>query len=94
MIRAGKGDKDRQTVFSKSIEEDLRYHLNKIEALYDKDRDDGLAGVQLSDSLDRKYPNASKQWIWFWVFPSQVRSVDPRTNTVSWIFGPPYRPRT
>ena len=70
MVRAGKGDKDRQTVFSETIEQDLRRHLNKIEALYEKDRSDDPAGVHMPDALDRKYPNASKEWIWFWVFPS------------------------
>ena len=82
MVRAGKGDKDRQTVFSATIEEDLRRHLDEIQVLYEKDRADDLAGVYMPGALDRKYPNASKEWIWFWVFPSNVRSVDPRTNLV------------
>jgi integron integrase len=82
MIRAGKGDKDRQTVFSETIEDDLRRHLGRIEELYQKDRAEDLAGVYMPNALDRKYPNASKEWIWFWVFPSNVRSVDPRSNVV------------
>jgi site-specific recombinase XerD len=27
-----------------------------------------------------KYPNASRAWGWQWVFPSAVKSVDPRTG--------------
>lgn len=81
MIWAGKGDKDRQTVFSETVEEDLRRHLDRVQAFYQEGADN-LAGVHMPDALDRKYPNASKEWIWFWVFPSNVRSVDPRTNLV------------
>lgn len=27
--------------------------------------------------LDRKYPNAGKEWAWHWVFPGRQRSTDP-----------------
>jgi len=32
--------------------------------------------------LERKYPNAAKEWGWFWVFPSKSLSIDPRSNAV------------
>ncbi|MCA1957262.1 MAG: tyrosine-type recombinase/integrase [Nitrospira sp.] len=32
--------------------------------------------------MEKKYPRAGKQWAWFWLFPSQSLSVDPRTHTV------------
>ena len=31
--------------------------------------------------LARKYPNADRQWIWQFVFPSSTRSRDPRNGT-------------
>jgi len=30
---------------------------------------DKVAGVQLHEALERKYPNAGKEWAWQWVFP-------------------------
>jgi site-specific recombinase XerD len=31
-------------------------------------------------ALERKYPNAGKEWAWYWVFPSQAPSTDPITG--------------
>jgi integrase len=36
--------------------------------------------VYLPHALERKYPNANKQWCWQYVFPSHKRSVDPRSK--------------
>ena len=33
-------------------------------------------------ALERKYPNAGKEWAWFLVFPSHKNSIDPRTRIV------------
>jgi len=80
IIRSGKGDKDRRTVLPEAIKEELSTHMNEIRALYKKDRDAKLNGVQLPGALERKYPNAGKEWGWFWLFPSQSLSIDPRTD--------------
>jgi integrase len=36
--------------------------------------------VWLPESLERKYPNAGREWGWFWVFPSRSLSTDPRAG--------------
>ncbi len=36
----------------------------------------------LPNALERKYPNAGKEWPWFWIFPAQSFSIDPVTNIV------------
>ena len=36
----------------------------------------------MPDGLDKKYPNAGKEWKWFWLFPSKNLSVDPRSGIV------------
>jgi site-specific recombinase XerD len=38
--------------------------------------------VYLPYALDRKYPNAAREWGWQYVFPSKNRSVDPRSGAV------------
>lgn len=39
-------------------------------------------GVMLPDALEKKYPTAGTQWGWFWVFPSDRESTDPRSGIV------------
>lgn len=82
IIRSGKGDKDRRTVLPEAVKEELVKHMNEIRAIYEKDRNAKLNGVQLPGALERKYPNAGKEWGWFWLFPSQTPSMDPRTHVV------------
>jgi integron integrase len=82
IVRSGKGDKDRRTMLAEVLKDDLIRHLLEIRSVYDKDRREQLNGVWLPGALEKKYPNAGKEWGWFWVFPSRSLSVDPRTNLV------------
>lgn len=77
IVRSGKGDKDRRTVLPESLKDDLIRHSAEVKSVYDKDRKDNMKGVWLPDALERKYPNASKEWGWFWLFPSKSPSLDP-----------------
>jgi integron integrase len=81
-VKSGKGDKDRMTMLPESLYDELRAQLEAGRELYDEDRAADVAGVWLPDALARKYPNAGKEWAWFWVFPSQKLSVDPRSRMV------------
>lgn len=38
---------------------------------------EGCGDVYLWPALERKYPKASKEWIWQYVFPVERLSVDP-----------------
>ena len=42
----------------------------------------GIRTGGLPSALERKYPNAGKEFGWFWVFPSQTLSTDPRAGIV------------
>jgi integron integrase len=81
-VRGGKGAKDRSTLLAELGRDELRAHLRHIGARYREDRASGLAGVWLPDALERKYPNASRELGWFWVFPSHTLSTDPRAGIV------------
>ena len=81
-VRSGKGDKDRETVFPASLKEDLGQHLKDVHTLYKADRKSDVPGVMIPDALERKYPNAGKEWAWFWLFPSYKNSIDPRTRKI------------
>jgi integron integrase len=78
IIRSGKGDKDRRTVLPETLKDDLIRHLGEVRSLYDQDRKEDIGGVWLPGALERKYPNAGKEWGWFWAFPSRSLSVDPQ----------------
>jgi len=82
IVRSGKGDKDRETVLPGSIKSDLKKHLENIKALYDKDRNSNQPGVSLPGALEKKLPNAGKEWPWFWVFPSYKLSSEPDTGLI------------
>ena len=51
-------------------------------ALHDKDLKAGFGEVWLPNALSVKYPSAPRSWGWQWVFPSAVRSADPRTGVI------------
>lgn len=82
IVRAGKGDKDRRTVLPEAVKDGLIARMDESRNLYDHDRKAGIAGVALPGALDRKYPNAGTEWAWFWLFPSQSLSVDPKDHSV------------
>ena len=82
IVRSGKGDKDRRTVMPESLKDDLIRHIAEVKSIYNKDRRDDISGVWLPDALERKYPNAGKEWAWFWLFPAKSLSVDPYTLLV------------
>jgi len=69
-VRSGKGDKDRRTMLSAGTANTLRIHLETVRGFWQSDRDAVRPGVVLPAALDRKYPNAGREWVWFWVFPS------------------------
>ena len=82
IVRAGKGDKDRRTMLPETLEIELSEHMNIIRAVHEADRRNNTPGVQLPGALERKYPNAGKEWPWFWLFPAQTLSVDPVSHVV------------
>jgi len=82
LVRAGKGGKDRVTVLPENLILPLQHHVSRVKALHDRDLVEGFGDVWLPNALAEKYPATSRSWGWQWVFPSKVRSVDPRTGQV------------
>lgn len=82
IVRDGKGRKDRVTMLPNSLADPLQKHLRRVEMLHQKDLAEGYGAVYLPDALERKYPNANREWIWQYVFPSKQRSRDPRSGVV------------
>ena len=83
VIREGKGNKDRITVLPENLIGPLQQQLQKARALHEKDLAAGFGRVHLPQALAVKYAQADRSWAWQWVFPSPVRSVDPRPDAAS-----------
>lgn len=82
LIREGKGGKDRITVLPLSLVQPLREQIAAARKLHDDDRLQQRPGVMLPYALERKYPRAGTQLGWFWVFPADHESTDPRSGMV------------
>jgi integron integrase len=80
LVRDGKGARDRVTMLPAAARESLRVQLDSARELHTRDRAEGHGVVYLPDALARKYPNASRDWGWQYVFPAETRSADPRTG--------------
>ncbi len=48
--------------------------------IHEQDLAAGYGAVYLPYALERKYPNAAREWGWQYVFPSRDLSVDPRSG--------------
>jgi integron integrase len=75
-VRSGKGDKDRRTMLPALVKEPLQKHLQRVRRIYEEDLKSGFNGVSLPYALERKYPNAAKEWGWQWLFPASKLYVD------------------
>lgn len=64
------------------LEDPLKFHLKQVRELHEQDVAEGYGEVYLPYALDRKYPNAGREWGWQYVFPSKNRSVDPLSGVV------------
>ncbi len=73
LVRDGKGTKDRITMLPKSLKSPLQEHLKIVKAIHKHDLADGKGRLLLPGALDRKYPNASKEWRRQWVLPQENR---------------------
>nr|WP_310737697.1 integron integrase [Mitsuaria sp. WAJ17] len=82
IVRHGKGGKDRVLMLPEALQIPLKVQLQRAHVLWSADQAAGKGGVEMPDALERKYPRAGASWAWFWVFPQDHHSVDPRSGVV------------
>jgi len=80
LVRDGKGRRDRVTMLPHSLLPPLRSQLERARTLHQEDLEAGFGEVHLPEALERKFPSASREWGWQWVFPAARRSLDGRAN--------------
>jgi len=79
-VRSGKGNKDRVVMLPGSLKTVLLEHLEGVKLLHEHDLSENYGQVVLPGALDRKYPGASRDWRWQWVFPQERRWRDKQSG--------------
>ncbi|MBK1733534.1 integron integrase [Thiococcus pfennigii] len=82
VVRDGKGGKDRVVPLPERLIEPLQAHLEQVRALHGEDLAAGAGAVYLPHALARKAPNAPREWIWQYCFPSSRLTTDPKGGVV------------
>jgi site-specific recombinase XerD len=72
-LRDPKGRRDRATMLPSSGKGPLRDQIEAAREIHHQDLRAGFGRVWLPDALQRKYPNADREWPWQWVFPATRR---------------------
>jgi len=80
VVRDGKGRKDRITMLPSSLRDALGAHLRATHLQHQNDLRHGWGHVELPGALAKKYPNASREWAWQWIFPATRRYRDLETR--------------
>jgi integron integrase len=81
-IRGAKGAKDRATMLPKSLRAELKSHLVRVRGLFEEDRAANANPVAVPVAVQHKTLRAGFEWGWFWIFPMQKFSRDPRSGTL------------
>ena len=80
LVRGGKGDKDRVTMLPSSAQSMLAAQIEDVRALHARDLRRGGGRVDIPGSLARKYPRASTELRWQYVFPATRSYIDVVTR--------------
>ncbi|BCD61515.1 integron integrase [Nitratiruptor sp. YY08-26] len=75
-----KSQKDRILPLPQKIKDDLYIQVKQIEKIHQEDLSKGFGYVNLPHGLERKYPNAHKEFKWQYLFPMKKISKDPRSG--------------
>jgi integron integrase len=82
LVRNGKGQRDRITLLPEKLIIHLKRQLQVVKILHQSDLKEGYGRVFLPYALERKYPNANRELIWQFVFPSIKRAPNPRSGEI------------
>lgn len=80
VVRVGKGNKDCHTMLPAATKDRLLRQLQAMKRQHEDDLRRGLGRISLPNALERKYPNAGKEWGWQWVFPASSHYTDRMTG--------------
>jgi integron integrase len=79
-VREAKGLRERITLLPQRLTLQLKVQLEHVKQIHDADLLRNRGSVYLPFGLRRKYPSASRDWVWQYVFPAGKLSLDPRSG--------------
>ena len=82
-VHDGKGGKHRIVTLPKALETRLQAHLALLHEKHLQDLAVGAGDVHMPEALQRKWPNACREWCWQYLFPSATLCPHPRTGKVA-----------
>lgn len=82
VVRDGKGRKDRVTVLPLPLVPALTDQVQRVQLLHQRDIATGFGEAKLPHALAEKYPNASRELAWQFIFPAKGRSRDPHGTKI------------
>ncbi|MCG8460920.1 MAG: integron integrase, partial [Holophagales bacterium] len=80
IVRDGKGEKDRITMLPTALVPALRNQLERVKKAHSEALAGGWAGVEQPYALDKKFPRATYDLAWQYLFPAAHPSTDPRSG--------------
>ncbi|MCH8524594.1 MAG: integron integrase [Balneolales bacterium] len=78
-----KGKKDRLTLFPQSLHENIRRQIERVREMHKVDLKRGYGHAELPHALHKKYPGASTNLNWQYLFPSARISENPRSGNMA-----------
>ena len=82
LVRDGKGGKDRVVTMPEELIIPLGRHLEGRRTVHERGLARGHGAVWLPHALARKYPSASTQWVWQYVFAASRLGPDRKTGAI------------
>ena len=80
VIHNSKGKKSRLVPLPESMVDDLKQLIENRRLLHERDLENGMASVWLPYALQRKFPNAHREFKWQFLFASHRHSKNKRTG--------------
>jgi integrase len=65
-----------------NLKRSMEEHMRRVKLLHESDIARGYGDVYLPHALERKYPKASREFVWQYLFPAKVVSKDPVTGKI------------
>jgi integron integrase len=79
-IHDGKGQKDRTVPLPRMLLPRIKTQFERVDDLRRNDQKQGTAGVFLPRNLEKKYPNAGREFVWQWFFPAKQLTFVKKTE--------------
>jgi integron integrase len=81
IVRTGNGDNDRKAPLPHLLIPQLKRQIEKARIKFEENNmEEAFSGVSIPEALEIKYPNASKELAWQYIFPSGNLAADPSSG--------------